>query len=504
MKNIITIILSIFIATVFNACNNEQDLIVESNNAVNDKVALSQEELTSISFDEHSEISEEEAFSLVTNFINLKSGNVETRNASIPTLTVKTKSYIKKQSASESTRSVNQEIEEAIPVYDIMVENGNTTSYAVVSADKRAPNVLAYIENFPTNENDIQEGLNNPNTRAMLSMAKGQLIEDIANVEQIKKNLREKTIAKICNELNIPANEYSFDTVMDKLSVNGEIVTRNHIGVQNPLGNLIAEKKPMCKIVWEQKAPYNGACPTNKILIPLGSYTFVTEGKVPAGCVTIACIHAEACVERPSIGGIPMDWAYYKEAITLSDDVTPTLKLERAQNAIKYIYDQLLCYPIGGYYNGEYYVHATASTQGENYIKNNFNYEKEQNFDPDIVLASLNANKPVYVSGLVYGNQVEDENDYGWEGHAFVIDGYMIKTKMPLMQSTSSTTQTRSDIVQYYDMYWHINLGWGDNSNAYFRLDSDATCTPQFFDKYGRYNLVPTKDMMIISHLSKK
>lgn len=70
--------------------------------------------------------------------------------------------------------------------------------------------------------------------------------------------------------------------------------------------------------------------------------------------------------------------------------------------------------------------------------------------------------------------------------------------------SPSSNAQTRSDIVQYYDMYWHINLGWGDNSNAYFRLDSDATCTPQFIDKYGRYNLVPTKDMMIISHLSIK
>lgn len=504
MKNIITTILSIFIATIFSACNDEQELVVENNDIIKDKVALTQEELTSISFDEHSEISEEDAFSLVTNFIKLKSDNVETRNANTPTLTLKTKSYIKKQSVSGSTRSVNQEIEEAIPIYDIMVENGSTTSYAVISADKRAPNVLAYIENFPTNENDIQEGINNPNTRAMLSLAKGQLIEDIANVEQIKKDLREKTIAKICNKLNISVNEYSFEKVMEKLSINGEAVTRNHVGVQDPLGNLIAEKKPMCKIVWEQKAPYNGSCPINKILIPLGEYSFINEGKVPAGCVTIACIHAEACVERPSIGGIPMDWAYYKEAITMDESVTPNSKLKRAQDAIRYIYDQLQCTPIIAYYNGDWYVHSTGSTEGENYIKRNFNYEKEQTFDPDIVLSSLNANKPVYVSGEVYGNQAEDENDYGWEGHAFIIDGYIIKTKMPLMQSATSFAQTRSNIVQYYDMYWHINLGWGDNSNAYFRLDSDATCTPQFIDKYGRYNLVPTKNMKIISHLSKK
>lgn len=90
----------------------------------------------------------------------------------------------------------------------------------------------------------------------------------------------------------------------------------------------------------------------------------------------------------------------------------------------------------------------------------NFKYEKYQKFDLDIVLASLNANKPVYISGEVYGIQAEDENDYGWERHAFVIDGYMIRIKLPVM-SPSSNVHTRSDIVQYYDMYWHINLGWG-------------------------------------------
>lgn len=503
MKSITTLILSIFTAIIFNACTNEKDIQIDNDGIVDGKIALTQEELTSISFDDFSEVPENEVLSMITDFINLKSQNADTRSTATPQFTVKTKSYLKKQSSSESTRSANQASGESIPVYDVIVENDNITSYAVVSADKRAPNVLAFIENFPTDENEIQEGLNNPNTRAMLSLAKGQLIDDIENVEQIKTDLREKTITKICKQLNIPFSEYSFEDVADKLSVNGEIVTRNHIGVQEPLGNLIAEKKPMCKIIWEQKAPYNGECPLNSILIPLGEHSFVVEGRVPAGCVTIACIHAEACVERPSIGGIPMDWSYYKEAKTMDEGVTPALKLERAQKAIRYIYDQLGSSPVGAYYNGTWYVHATGSTQGENYIMKNFKYEKHQKFDPDIVLASLNANKPVYISGEVYGNQAEDENDYGWERHAFVIDGYMIRTKLPVM-SPSSNAQTRSDIVQYYDMYWHINLGWGDNSNAYFRLDSDATCTPQFIDKYGRYNLVPTKDMMIISHLSIK
>lgn len=503
MKKLIIIILVAFTAIAFNACTDEQELITNTDIPENDKIALTQDELASISFDDLSEISEETVFSIVQNFINIKSGNTETRTASAPKMSVKTKTYLKKQSNTGTTRSINKESEESIPVYGVMVKNGETMSYAVVSADNRDPNILAFIDNFPTDEAKIKEGLNDPNTRAMISLAEGQLIENIENVEQIKTDLREKTIAKICKELNITVDEYSYENVADKLNVNGKPVTRNHVGVQEPLGNFIAEKKPLCKIIWEQKAPYNGECPINKILIPLGEYSFVTDGRVPAGCVTIACIHAEACVERPTIGGVPMDWNYYKTAVTMDESVTPALQLQRARLAIRYIYDQLACSNIGAYHNEQWYVHATGSSQGENYIKRNFNYEHDQKFDPDVVLASLNANKAVYVSGLVYGNQEENADLYGWEGHAFVIDGYMIKTKMPLM-STSSAAHTRSDIVQYYDMYWHINLGWGDNSNAYFRLDSDATCTPQFTDKYGRYNLVPTKDMNIISHLSSK
>lgn len=500
MKRIITAILSVLTAMVFNACTDEQESITENENLENDKIVLSQEELASISFDNPIEIQEKDVLSIVANFINMRNESSGTRSTSDPKMIVRTKSYLGEKNNTEATRNVSKATIESIPVYEVMIENGDKMSYAVVSADKRDPNVLVFFDSFPTDEYKIKESMKHPNTRAIISLAEKQLIENIEKVEQLKTTLRDKTIGKICSALNISVSEYSFESIVDKLGVTSEILTRNHIGVQEPLGTIIAKKEPMCGIIWEERPPYNGECPVAKILIPYNDSHFVVDSNVPAGCVTIACIHAEACVERATIGGIPMDWGYYKTAKALDTKLTPILQMERARKAIRYIYDELKCYSVYAYYNGQRYVNASASNQGETYIMNHFNYEKNQKFDPDVILSSLNANKPIYVSGVIYGNDELNPDNYSWEGHAFVIDGYIITSKLPALRLTKAT----SDIVKDYDLYWHINLGWGDNSNAYFRLDSDETCTPQFFDKYDRFNIVPTKDMNIISHLSKK
>lgn len=518
MKKNILLIVPIFAAILLNACTDEQETVLDKNNLDSDKIVLTQEELTSISFDDLSEIPKTEIFSMVTNFLNLQAGKVETRNISSLNFTIKSKSYLGKKSTSELTRSTDQEIKESIPVYELMVENGNQTSYALVSADERDPGILALFSDFPTKNIEIDEALNNPNTKVVLSLTKYQLIKDVEKVEELRAQLRKETIAKICNKLDIPISEYSFENIIDKLSVNGVAITRNHAGTQMPSQQIVAQKAPMCKITWKQHEPYNRACPIEPRMIQLGAGVgFVQDLPVPAGCTTVACIGIEACLERSSIGGIPMNWSYYKSNKTLLEagegqtNGTPALELERAGKAIRYIYDQLHSYSEYKYgidtFTGQSvkYVSATASSYGTNYITSNFNYVNNQSFDPDVVLSSLNQNKPVFVNGKVYGNSAESPEVYAWEGHAFVIDGYMITQKAPTTLTVQLATQkTRSTIVQYYDMYWHINLGWGSNSSAYFKLDSDVTCTPEFYDEFTRYNLVPLKNMSIISHISKK
>lgn len=340
--------------------------------------------------------------------------------------------------------------------------------------------------------------------KAVLALSKMQSVCDIENIKHIREKYREATIEKICKTYAIPRDDYSFETAKSLIGLD-DVSTRNSGGVEMPQEQIVSMREPMSKIRWEQKEPYNGACPTGKIFLSFGNGEgIIVDGHVPAGCSTIACMNIEACLERTTIGGIPMDWAYYKEAGTLFEAApgqsggTPATLLERAQKAIRYIYDELDSSPIYKYRDGVRYVSATGSSISRDYIQQNFNCENVQSFDPDIVLASLMADKPVFVDGDVYGTDSDDPSVYVTERHAFVIDGYIICQK-----PVQSNLNARAVIVQYYDMYWHLNLGWGETA-GYFKLDSDATCTPELYDKYGRYNLIELKDTHIISHISKK
>lgn len=521
MKYLFLLIVTVVTITVFNACTEEIEVqeMFPDNSLSDGKIVLTQDELTSISFDDLTEVPEDKVFSMVTDFLNLQDDKAKTRDALNLKFNVKSKKYLGKKSSLEMTRSSEQEIEGTIPIYELTVEKDNQISYAFVSADNRAPGVLVLFNDFPTKKEEINEGLNHPNTKAVLALTQLQLVKTIEEVEQAQIELREKTIEKICAELNIPVSEYSFENIIDKINVDEKTITRNHAGTEMPSEQTVTKEGPLCKIAWDQYEPYNRACPIGTKFIPMdGNKGLFKELPVPAGCVAIACIGIEACLERTSIGGIPMNWAYYKSAKTLFEaneeqtGGTPPLELERAGKAIRYIYDQLYSYSQYKYgeniFTGEIvkYVSATAvnNPNGDDYIRRNFNYVNNGTlFDPDVVLSSLNERKPVYVTGTVWGDSPENPGTNHPEGHAFLIDGYIITQKAPL-NTKSSSQNTRSTIVKYYDMYWHVNLGWGTNSNAYFKLDSDATCTPEFYDQYGRYNLVQLKNMNIISHISKK
>ncbi len=506
MKNLLNFLsIGIFIISFFSACTEGQNLLVEKTSSGEQGLLLSEEEITSISYDDTSEIPQEEAINLATNFIELGS---DTRASSELHITVKNKEYLTEKDGNDiATRSVNLPTD-SIPIYEFLISSNDNNYYALVSADRRSPGVLAIFDRFPTdNDTKIADVLNHPNMKAAVTLSKMQIIKDVETIKQIRENFRESTIEKICHELNLSKDEYSFDKVKKILNLNDNITTRNSEGIEMPQEQIVLKKGPMAKILWEQYTPYNGACPEGTILINLGDFSFLQEGHVPAGCVTIACMNIEACLERTPIGDIPMDWSYYKTEQTLFEAIegqsggTPTILLERAQNAIRYIYNELASTPVYKYYNGTAYVGATESYIGQYYIKENFNYKNDQKFDPDTVLSSLNEYKPVYLEGRIYGTATDDPTQYVTEGHAFVIDGYIICQKA----STTSQSQpeTRANIVKYYDMYWHLSLGWGETA-GYFKLDSDATCTPEFYDKYGRYNLIKLEDMHIISHISQK
>lgn len=498
-------IVGICIVSCLSACTESQSLFLDDNNNVSiEKISLTNEELISISYDDISEISQKETFDMVSKFLEL---DARTRGVSNLQFSVRNKEYIQETKDNKVSSRIISQSHDSIPVYEILISSSGNDYYAFVSADRRSPGVFAIFDKFPKDEAKITEVLNHPNMKAALTLSKMQLIYDIEKIKQIRSELRDSTIEKICTKMNISRNEYSFEKIKKHLNLDNCVQTRNSSGTDMPNEQIVLKKEPMCKILWEQYTPYNSECPEGTILINLGSFAFTQQGHVPAGCVTIACMNIEACLERTPIGEIPMDWPYYKDEEILFESSegqsggTPKTLLKNAQKAIRYVYDKLCSSSVYDNYNGTPYVYATESSLGSSYIEGNFNYEKKQTFDPDVVLSSLNAGKPVYLEGYVYGTATTDPTKYVTEGHAFVIDGYIICQKAAT--TTQAKLNTRANIVKYYDMYWHLCLGWGETA-GYFKLDSDATCTPEFYDKYNRYNLIKLKDMNIISHISKK
>lgn len=500
------IYISLLIVCFFSACSNRTDLYIDNSNF--DKIVLTHNELMSISFDKVVEASEEKVCSMITDFLAMKSGQSQTKSASKLKFTVKEKSYLANEEVSAVTRSSDLALaEESIPVYKVMIEEEDKSALAYVSADMRAPGVLAIFDNFPSDEAAYEIGMNEPNTRALLALTEIDLMKNISDVEKLRSELRENTIEKICDKLNIPESEYAFENVINNIQVesNDIIITRGY-PVYSPPTQLVTQKLPLTKIAWHQKEPYNENCPTDKILIPVSGFSpWLEDGHVPAGCVTIALAMVDACTKRTPVGNQTLDWNYYNANPNLASSgnlATPSNKLTPVTKMISYIRTYLNSFPIYKNLNGETYVSATAaySADGYRYISDFYNYDGRCSFDPDLALNSLKQGRPVYIDGNVYGGTDENPNGDVTSGHAFVLDGYMICQK----SSSVSMAETRADLVKMYDMYWHLNLGWGSDCSAYFKLSSNADCFVQMVDQWGRYSYLTMSAQTMTYGIRKK
>lgn len=501
--------ISLLIIVFFSACSDVTDVDTSSiDNSNMSKIVLTDSELMSISFDKVIEASEEKVSSMITDFLMLKSGNLQTRNTSNMKFTVKEKSYLANKEVSALTRSSDLALaEESIPVYKVMVEENGKSTLAYVSADMRAPGVLAIFDNFPSNETAFEIGMNEPNTKAIFALTEIELIKEINDVEKLRSELREKTIEKICDKLNIPVSEYAFEDIIKNIQCeNSNITLTRGYPVFNPPTQLVTRKLPLTNIAWNQKEPYNENCPQGKILIPIpGFEPWIGEGHVPAGCVTIALAMIDACTKRTPVGGQTMDWAYYNANPQLASSgalVTPANKLTPATKMISYIYSYVKSRSVNRYLDGESYVSATEAytTDAYKYISEFYNYDGRRSFEPDLALKSLNQGCPVLLSGTVSGNTYENPNAHVDDQHMFVLDGYMICHK----SSSSSTVETRADIVKVYDMYWHLNMGWGAECNAYFKLNSNADCFAEMDEDAGRHSYLTMSKQEMTYGIRKK
>lgn len=406
-------------------------------------VNLTQEEYLSIVYENPSELDTIAVKLLVSDFLtsieeNEKSTNTSTRSVSSNfSLNVNSKSYFTEENGSSTRSSSGSEIK--LPIYEVNVTSNKGVGVVYVSADERNAEVITYIPQTAKDEElFIKSG-----SAFLVKWAKESSYERLMETERIRKELHDTTIAKISKQLGIDESQVTVESILDRISVGETRATP----VDHPSTSVVSMVAPIVKTEWSQNSPYN--------LSLAKPNAPSTQAHVYTGCaVTAACQLMTAIKPNLTLGGTVIDWDYLSETPTITSNA-PQRKVDMLGKLHTWVFDQLDAvaqYDIYGYHNG---TGVSASSQIWFY-GNYFNHSEDYStYDPDALLRSFNAGRPSLIRG---------------QGHAWIVDGYIIANKAV----TSSAKSTRAVIIQYYDMFWHANLGWGGTANGYYKLKPDA------------------------------
>jgi len=404
-------------------------------------VSLTQDEFLSIAYDNPKELSVEEVRNIASDFLKAlnKENESETKSSvSEFTLKIDSKSYYSPCQFVLSTKTASDE-KLKLPVYEVEVTSNQGVGVVYISADERNAEVITYIPQMADNaELFVKSG-----SAFLVEWAKESAYEHLVEIEKARTTLHDATVTKISTQLGIEKSEVTLENVIDKIVVAGTRAT----AITTPTTQIIAKCDPIVKTEWSQGSPYNLSLP-----IPNAPST---QAHVYTGCaVTAACQLMTAIKPKLTLGGMLIDWDY----LTQSDEVSAgdsADKLAMLGKLHSWVFDQLDAtpqYDINGYHNG---TGVSANSQVwfyGNYFNHSENYSK---YDPDALLRSFRAGYPSLIRG---------------QGHAWIVDGYIIAEKAV----ASSQSSTRAIIIQYYDMFWHANLGWGGLANGYYKLKPDA------------------------------
>jgi len=445
------------------SCKSEEESVFENRAPV---ISLSQEELVSILFDNPEELDESEAIGLVSNFLEALNAENATRSSGNISLKVRDKFYYAPGDADQPNTRSSSTGEIKLPIYEVSITDTRFTGVAYVSADERYPEVIVYTPKASgDNEAFIESG-----AIFLTEWAKASALDEVLKVEQIREDYRAVTVAKISQELGIPESEVIYENIKDHLSINGEPVTRA-TPVSGPPTQLVTSKGPFVPVQWYQDSPYNRYLPPT---LPTA-----WQSNVYTGCSTTAIAQLlTACRPALTIEGTRIDWDILTDTpeATISDS---SIKLDMLGKLFKWIYEELEAIPIYDS-NGNHTGTSVYTYMSDKFMTTHLNGGDLIDYDPDVLLSSMNAHKPSWISG---------------QNHAFIVDGYIICQKA----SKVLVVETKADIVATYDMYWHINLGWGGDYDGFYKLKKDTHVDIEAGSR--TYN---TQYLKIKANLSKK
>lgn len=411
------------------SCSDEYNAPVLHNE---NSITLSPEEYISIFSDSSETITVQEAVSLVNNFRFCDN----TRSVASTTVVGKSQfvGLIK-------TKGVRKQV--VIPTYELSL--GANGGYAIVAADRRIPEILAYSENGRLDEISL-----NCDAVKMLRMSENVALSQISRIELLRDSLRQKTLAKIASFLG--KDNVNFAAVKNQISVKGIDETRSIC--MNPNANDAWKiVKPMIVTAWDQCYPYNKHL--DKAANPVNSRN---NGFYAVGCAGVATAQMVAFYKAISTAnGCSLDWNLILSQKSLYDDDSDEDIVEQVSQLMKCVA------------NGIHTEWGADSDDGNSNIQKVYDYLNTIGLTFDTgkkfagysmnaarIISSLDQGYPVFITGV-------DSDSKG--SHMWILDGYQM-----IRQRTSARNQIMAN-----NTYIHANFGWEGFADGYYLVDAGTT-----------------------------
>lgn len=435
-------------------------------------ILLSAEELLSIEVELSPHMNEEEIFTLLKEFQNkqYRKEQLQTRGDLETVWTVSKKYYLNQMNTLTKSTDKNSL---QIPIYEVSLKTGEQDGFAVISADRRAPHILAFIDNIDIEDTNLKGGAN-----LLLECSKVVLETQVMKYEANRDSLFANALSKISDELKISEDEINLNNIKKVLKAE-DLSTKSKPITSIPTNLTIkGGTYPLCPVAWGQSEPYNCKLPMGNCEVYFPGWVEYTN--YPAGCGTVCVAHLFATIApSASFSGVSMEWGYLCQNPTIvAPDYFNAGDPLRKREMVGYLFKEI--------YNGTK-SSAVKNSSGvvtgtscminnlEAYMKNKFNCGSKDVFKIATIKSSLTNRRPIYV----YSRASDSV-------YPFLIDG--------VLNCSGRINNVPKDV----DLtYLHANFGFGAGyQDGYYLMELDhnkidfETAIPMIF-KSGDICMIP-------------
>lgn len=431
MKRIIGFFL---ILGILFSCSNEK--LISSLNSIKQADELTINELNAlVTLKDNKKVSEEKAKSRVLDFVN----NTQSRSNKENEIFIASskKEIFKSNTGSRSTESVITQDNEEIELYAFSLSDakGDSAGFAIASGDERLPAILAYSDNGNL-ENDITDDF---------------LYSFFLRLPDYINN-------KIAEYNNI--NEEELNTAIKK----AENKPEDSRGTTSYI-KIIEQYGPLVPVEWGQRAPYSDVINSKN-----------NDTGLLSGCVAIAISQIMASHKHATGGNYNWDKMTSKTSAKYLDSSTKNMVATLVYNVAEAVHMDY----------GKDGSGANSKYADDCFDKMGYSTPSSlQGYNLDIVKASLKNGNSVYTRAnakkttnkvKIFGITVYSSTSYS-EGHAYVVDGYSVRTQKITITIPFSGKTT----IEVPFTYLHVNFGWSGYKNGYYAAGTfDSNAGPAF------------------------